>query len=206
MDLRPHLSTTDPTLPPSLRVLTTTTQHAFPAPTVATLRSRATNPATDRRNDEVWTVASRVGVELRTRRATLPADDPAAGLLSYVSDFSSFWARRDGKPRAEAWEVSNVGALPKPNSRDVAGREGWEVRRAVFTNGAMVAGAAVGVGVASVQEGELSVAVTWQEGVVEGEVVEALVRDLREGLVCLAGTGRVGVVQSVKGEGSRAED
>jgi hypothetical protein len=80
MDLRPHLSpaAADPALAPLLRTLTTSTAHAFPAADVAALRRACSAPDRDR---EAWLAAGRVAGELRARRATLPADDPAAGLL-----------------------------------------------------------------------------------------------------------------------------
>ena len=195
MDLRPHLPpasypSADPPFAPPMRVLITATPHAFPAALVADLRSHGAPTAGGRLDLAAWEAARRVGRDLRARRATLPADDPAAGRLRHVRDWRAFWARRDGAPRGQAWLVSNVGALPRRAPSEDGGAR-WEAARAVFTNGAMVAGPAVGANVVSVEGGPLCVAVTWQAGVVEREVVEGLVADLGEFMRCLWETGRI---------------
>ena len=191
ISLRPYLApATDPALRGSLRVLTTGIEHHFPAAEVASLRGEDPDEA-------VWAVAQRIRRELADRAASLPANDRAA-LLRYVPDMTALFRNSDGKARSETFSVSNIGVMPgrpttptsttssPPQDHDGEGR----ITRVLFANGAMVVGAALGVNVASVAGGDLGLAVSWQEGVVEEGVAARLARDLAEMPARFAETGR----------------
>lgn len=168
ISLRPYLDpeASDPCLRPLLRSLVTAHSHSFPASIVAALRQP------DAPLDAlVWSAARRIKRELAGRLATLPADDPS-GLLAYVGDWFAFWRAKDGKPRVESWEVSNIGVLS-------GGGPTWSIERVFFTNGAMVAGPPLGVGVATAgPAGTLTAALSWQDTVLPDGVVEQLATDL----------------------------
>ncbi|OAA54621.1 Alcohol acetyltransferase [Cordyceps fumosorosea ARSEF 2679] len=97
----------------------------------------------------VWATARRVRGELADRRAT---HNIVAGMMHHVSDWRRLHTARGG------------GGLG----------QGYGEQGALFSNGAMVTGAAVGVNVASAPGGRLSIALSWQDGVVEEALVEGL--------------------------------
>lgn len=67
---------------------------------------------------------------------------------------------------------------------------GRRIARILFSNGAMIAGPAVGVNVASVKGGMLTVGISWNEGVVEDELVDALAENLARFMRTLHESGR----------------
>ena len=110
--------------------------------------------------------------------ASLPRND-IISLLKYNSDWFSFFKKKAGKPREDSWEISNIGVFTKIDSSDTKRDESaFTVSRVYFTNGAMVAGPPVGLGVATAPDGTLTIALSWQEGVVTTEFVDGLAEDL----------------------------
>lgn len=162
-----HRRTHDTSLPTTLRVLLCSTEHDFSPTDISSMRAALTSPAALTNN--IWAAADRIRADLVACGQALTHNN-AAAVMRYVSDWRRFHLARDGTPRTNSWECSNVGVL-----------EG-KVSRVVFANGAMVTGAAVGVNVASVRGGRLSVTVSWQEGIVEDELAEGLGEAL-EGMI-----------------------
>ncbi|KAL6868858.1 putative NRPS-like protein biosynthetic cluster [Amphichorda felina] len=173
INLRPWLSpSANPALKAKLRALVTTAQTSHPAPVVAALRDPS---ATDQL---IWQSARRLRQDLTQSTATLPVDD-VAGLLPLIPDMFAFWRSKEGKPRGATWEVSNLGVLRQAGGGGDGDRDAgcWSITRSLFTNGAMVAGPAIGLNAISVEGAGLTVAVTWQEGDVEEELVEGVGSD-----------------------------
>lgn len=126
----------------------------------------------------IWQNAQRVKAELNGKLATMPQDD-ILGMLKYIGDWFGFWHQKNGKPRSESWEVSNIGVLKNPISPDSdAPSNCTQITRLLFTNGAMVAGPALGVNCGSVARSSLTAALSWQDTVVSDEVVIHLADDL----------------------------
>ncbi|KAM3473832.1 hypothetical protein MY8738_008198 [Beauveria namnaoensis] len=186
MGLRSHTRDASPT--DALRVLLCSTEHFFSGDDVAAVRAAADADST-LTTAVVWATAARVRRELATRSKTLTHNNVAA-LMKHVGDWGEFHARRDGTARTLSWEVSNVGVLGQ--SAAAAGGDDAEARisRVLFSNGAMVTGAAVAINVASAGQGQLGIALSWQEGVVEDSLVEGLGRMLERGAERFCSTGR----------------
>ncbi|KAM4067084.1 Alcohol acetyltransferase [Hirsutella rhossiliensis] len=168
INLRPYLDpdTSDPSLRPLLRSLVTGHSHHFPPWAVAALREPDASL-----DGAIWSAARHIKRELAQRLATLPADDPA-GLLGYIGDWFAFWRAKDGRPRAESWEVSNIGVLS-------GGGAAWSIERVFFTNGAMVAGPPLGVNMATAAPaGTLTASLSWQDTVIPDGFAEQLAADL----------------------------
>lgn len=87
-------------------------------------------------------------------------------------------------PRTESWEISNVGVLKNVETTDSP-----RATRMLFSNGAMVAGPPIGVDVASVKGGRLTISLSWQDKAVDDELIEQLRGDLRGYAEKLAETG-----------------
>lgn len=128
----------------------------------------------------VWQVGKTVKAELKKVTSKLPNDDPA-GLLPLVKDFIGYWQQKDGKERGASWEISNIGVLVAPVQADgVDAASGWKHLNAIMSNGAMVAGCAIGTNLISVKGGPLTVTLSWQEDVVSEEVIEGLASDIAD--------------------------
>ncbi|PTB67719.1 hypothetical protein BBK36DRAFT_3727 [Trichoderma citrinoviride] len=180
VSLRPYLSPakSDPAHASSLRCLVTGCTHHFSPEAVSALRAAQDDAdAATTTTALIWKNAQGVKAELAAKLDTLPADD-VMGLLKYINDWFAFWRGRDGKPRADSWEVSNIGVLKNPSPP----RDDDQVPRAtrlLFTNGAMVAGPPMGINVASLAGSEFTIGLSWQDKVVEDELMEQLAEDLR---------------------------
>jgi hypothetical protein len=183
ISLRPFLGpNADDELRDLLRVLVTSYEHEFPSSVVSELRESARRAALD---EAIWKVAQEVKTELSNRVATMPKDD-INGLMKYNSDWFGFFEKRDGQPRKCSWEVSNIGVFKDSPGAAPA----FAVSRVYFTNGAMVTGSPVGLGVASVPGGVLTIAMSWQQTVVTDEFVDNLASDLASFADRFGETGR----------------
>ncbi|KAF7548495.1 hypothetical protein G7Z17_g7023 [Cylindrodendrum hubeiense] len=181
INARPYMAdTANPATKDSFRVMISAVTHEFPAAAVDEFRK----PDHDL-DALIWHHAKLIKEEIRTRAATLPADDPTS-LLKYISDWSSFWQRKNGQQRDGSWEVSSLGAM-RPTSDSPTQRQ---ISRMLFTNGIMVAGQPVGLSVASPPTGGLSVGISWNVDVVDDEVVEGLAEDLLAYTTRLHETGK----------------
>lgn len=159
----------------TMRVLLCSMDSDFSLSDIAAMRAAIRSTDKDALDAAVWDVAARVRGEIVKKTSNI-AHNNVAGMLKHVGDWFKLHKARDGKPRANSWECSNVGAL--------AAAEGGEgavtVERVMFSNGAMVYGAAVGLNTASAPGGALTIALSWQEGVVVEEFVEGLGKTLED--------------------------
>ncbi|OTA01875.1 hypothetical protein A9Z42_0022100 [Trichoderma parareesei] len=189
LSMRPYLSPakSDPAHASSLRCLVAGCSHEFSPETVSAIR-RAEDA--DVVNSLIWTIAQHVKAELAQKLAKIPQDD-VMGLLKYISDWFAFWRGRDGKQRADSWEISNIGVLKNAPRDNAQGQEREDKKqqqqeeagmpratRLLFTNGAMVAGPPMGINVASVEGSVFTIGLSWQDRVVEDELMEQLAEDL----------------------------
>ncbi|KID61658.1 Alcohol acetyltransferase, partial [Metarhizium hybridum] len=179
ISLRPFLGpAADPEFKQSLRVLVTSQEHQFPAPLVARLRTPKDA------DQSIWETAQRVKGELHRKVASVPKDD-INGLMKYNSDWIGYFKKKDGQPRPDSWEVSNIGVFANPPEE-----AGFAVSRVYFTNGALVTGSPLALGLGSVAGGLLSVGISWQESVVGQEFIDGLAGDLTEFVTRFDETGK----------------
>ncbi|KAI0470774.1 hypothetical protein GGR56DRAFT_682765 [Xylariaceae sp. FL0804] len=168
-----------------------------PSSGAATATATAAGRPTEEAEEEaaaVWDVAGAVTAQLRARLGTLPGDD-ALALLPYVRDWPAFFRAKFGGPRANTWEVSNIGSLPGlgPEKEKSPGEgAAWQIDRAIFTQGAAPVSAAIQLGVAGVAKRGVDVSLSWQEGVVDDALADGVVADLRRWLRALGASGRLG--------------
>ncbi|KAI0445936.1 hypothetical protein F4803DRAFT_506077 [Xylaria telfairii] len=132
----------------------------------------------------VWALARDITARLRDKAASLPRDDIQA-LSGLIGDWHGFIRNKFGKARDDTWELSNLGSLSVVDSGIVeSGKneedEGhWLIDRAVFTQGANAASAAIKINVAGVAGHGICVTVNWQDGIVDVDLVEKLVGEMR---------------------------
>lgn len=129
--------------------------------------------------DKIWRAAADLRRDMKQHLENVPRDD-IMGMLGYVSDWQKFWLSKVGKRRQDTWEVSNIGSMPGGHGRGVTEEttESWTIERSIMSQGATVAGAAVSISVAGIAEGEISLALGWQEGTIETSMVDGLAEDL----------------------------
>lgn len=191
ISLRPYLRPgADASL---LRVLVASLTQEYPPEHVAQLRSGEPTSL----DTCIWSTAQLVKGELSRRASTLPQDE-IVSLMKYIPDWFAFFKAKDGQPRTHSWELSNIGVFEAPRPASAAAAAAAEpasdarfgVSRMCFTNGAVVAGAPVGLGVASAPNGLLTIALSWQQTVVTDDFIAGLANDLRAFVQRFDHTGR----------------
>ncbi|KAK4183322.1 alcohol O-acetyltransferase 1 [Podospora australis] len=173
IDLRPFIQwqVEEPQIP--FGVFITTQAHLFEHETISALQD-------DRIDDTMWSIASTLRNDMKQHLQSVPRDD-IMGMLSWVSDWKKFWLQKIGARREDTWEVSNIGSLAVTPLEDTdAGAGGWRIERSILSQGATVAGAAIGVNVAGVTGGSICISLSWQHGIVESGVVEGLAAYLQQ--------------------------
>ncbi len=137
-------------------------------------------------NGEINEIANLASSFSRNLRKTLRAfpEDSTLSLLEYVSDLRAHFRGKLGKSREVTFEVSNLGAFCDP-SRENNRQNGdkWNINRMLFTQSGSVVGNALSFNVVSVEDGPLTLSLTWQDGAVSERVVSNLLWDVRSCLV-----------------------
>lgn len=177
-----------------IHCLVTSFNYAFSPATAAMLRDTILNSESTERLPEdstaeesrcvaaIFDAARELGIALKAKVTTLPADDEIA-LLKYVSDTRNFWLSRLDKRRERTWEVSNIGSMKLADARGEAAnqtseRASWKITKSIFTQGALPIGAAFNVNIAGVQGRGNWITITWQEGVVDKSLMDNVAKDL----------------------------
>ncbi|MCJ1295505.1 hypothetical protein MMC34_007068 [Xylographa carneopallida] len=139
----------------------------YPADSLDSIR-KASNIT--ERVESLWSTATCFHAQMQDELARCPRDNPV-GLLPYVSDHVKYYQKKFGKAREATWELSNLGVFKKiPDSLPGV----WTLEGMTFTQGAQPVGPAFTVNCASVQDGPLTMAITWQDSVVHQEIIDAL--------------------------------
>lgn len=169
--------------------LTTGTKRVWDAATVAKIRSKLYEADTTAEAELIWPLAATWHSEVRAKVATLPNDD-VVGLLHYITDFHKRWLGKLGKARDATWDLSNIGTI---RGRTAGSEDGWFIRRSLFTQPVLVAGAAIGVNVAGVDGGPVNLVLSWQENVVDEALVDGVANDLQAWLDEFGKDGQFGI-------------
>ncbi|KAL2263853.1 hypothetical protein VTK26DRAFT_4762 [Humicola hyalothermophila] len=172
IDLRPFMKNASQTrgVEGPFGVFVTSQSHPFPAATIATMREAPGR-------DEIMNAAAELRRGMKQHLEGVPRDD-IVSMLGWVGDWEKFWLEKVGKPRSDTWEVSNIGSMPV-NREGAEPGKGWRIQRAIMSQGATVAGAAINLSVAGVTGGDLCIVLGWQENIVETETMDRLAADLR---------------------------
>ncbi|KAK3956356.1 alcohol acetyltransferase [Pseudoneurospora amorphoporcata] len=174
IDLRPFIQSgshvTD--LADAFGVLVTSASHSFDSSRLSGLREQASG-------ENIWCLAQTLRQELKERVETIPQDD-MVNMLSWITNWRGFWLNKVDKPREQTWEVSNIHSLrgsPEGTANETGAN--WEILRSVMSQCAIVAGPALCASVSGVIGGPISIALSWQQGIIESEVVEGVAYDLQ---------------------------
>ncbi|KAL6898871.1 alcohol acetyltransferase domain-containing protein [Trichoderma evansii] len=152
---------------------------------------------TEALRDVLWVVAARVRGEIQ-ERLDLGLKNDIVGLMGLVRDWRSQMKQELKKPRAVAWNVTNLGVMDgklggteivqaqdanndnMPNG--VSDPKGWSVSRAVFSLSADVTEAFIHISPMAVKGGDLTIEVSWQRGLIDDTICERLTDGVREWL------------------------
>ena len=123
-----------------------------------------------------WKIADSFNTEMQNELARCPLDN-LIGLLPYVYDHVQYYQKKFGKAREATFELSNLGVFKKseeslPNM--------WRLESMTFSQGAQPLGPAFAVNCVSVQGGPLTIAITWQDSVVDEDIIDTISRQLAE--------------------------
>ena len=108
------------------------------------------------------------------KAATASARNQKVGLLRYANDYANYFRKLVGKKREYSFEVSNVGVLSQ-NGESV-------IKRVIFSQCSSVTGAAYVFSVATVEGGDMAIALTWQDGIIKTETAETVLSQLETDL------------------------
>lgn len=155
---------------PTLRVLTSNYVHPLDTELVELFRGGVTD-------EQIWATAAALRAGLAEKLKTLPKDD-IIPMLKHISDWESWWAKKDGTARSNSWEISNLGVFKQAEGGK------FKITRAFFSNGAMRAGTPISFNVASVAGGGLTVCVSWDDDALPKELVHNISQEL-EALIAM---------------------
>ena len=122
------------------------------------------------RAESLWVSAAILHRQLQAEIASCPGNN-LVGLLPYVIDHVEFYRKKFGKAREVTWELSNLGGFKTDQE---ALSKNWRLQSMTFTQGAQPVGPAFCVNCVSVQDGPLTIALTWQESIVDQSTIDAL--------------------------------
>jgi len=113
------------------------------------------------------------------KAATASPKNHGIALLKYLNDYSSFLRSQIGTKRIDSFEVSNIGVVDGgfDDERNMA-----RVKRVLFSQSSNVMAPAYVFSVATAKGGDLGIALTWQQGIVDTESVDRVLVALSEEL------------------------
>ena len=110
-----------------------------------------------------WDAVRACHAEIKS--ATASAKDQRVGLLRYANDYIGYFRKQIGKKRSFSFEVSNVGVLDSGNDPAL-------IKRVIFSQSSNVIGPAYVFSLATAKGGDMAIALTWQEDILEKETAE----------------------------------
>lgn len=146
----------------------------YSAESLTRLRRRKASSSTEKEAVEnLWEAASYHYRNLQDELTKCPHDN-LIGLLPYVADHVDYYRKKFHKPRETTWEVSNLGVFNIDHNQDLPPPQGWRLQSMTFTQGAQPLGSAFSVNCVTVKGGPLTIALTWQESIVDENLIDTL--------------------------------
>ncbi|KAH8669924.1 hypothetical protein BGZ61DRAFT_483229 [Ilyonectria robusta] len=118
------------------------------------------------------------GQDIAAEVKRFPRDSALANLWQ-IQDIRSHCLNQEGKKRECTYELSNLGATENQASADSP----LTLERLMFTQSGMVAGPAIGFNCVSIRGGPLTMAITWQYGIVDESLINTLAHGLEKRLM-----------------------
>lgn len=115
--------------------------------------------------------------------ATAGPKNHSIGLLKFLNDYGGFLRNRVGQKMADSFEVSNVGVMDGGLGDE---NKAVKVKRVIFSQSSNVMGPPYIFSMATAKGGDLTIALTWQDGIVDLEAVQMILIGLDSELRRLA--------------------
>jgi hypothetical protein len=103
--------------------------------------------------------------------ATAGPKNHSIGLLKFLKDYGGFLRNRVGHKMADSFEVSNIGVMDGGLGDE---RKSIKIKRTIFSQSSNVMGPPYIFSVATAKGGDLTIALTWQDGIVDLESVQLI--------------------------------
>jgi len=159
--------------------------HEFHADLVTALRSKISGQAKDAKLSDVleivWSESARVRRQLQARLESGTRND-IIGIMKLVSNWYTQQQKEIRRTRYLSWLVTNLGVLDGDMGDTEDQRGGWSLRRAELLLSADVPSAVFQVSIMTVKGGDMCVACSWQDCVVDLGLGERLMGDLERWL------------------------
>jgi Alcohol acetyltransferase len=131
--------------------------------------------------DEVRKNSQRIRQEIKKRDRDL-----STGMLRYIPDFRSMLVNKMGQKRDDSFAITNIGCFngePGKLSRDLGDDPSQLcISNLLFSQSCHVNGSALQFCIVSVKDGDMNIAISWQEGIVSVEDVERVAEALSKAL------------------------
>lgn len=111
--------------------------------------------------------------------------DVGIGMLRYIKDFKSTLMGKMGKKREDSYAITNLGVYDPMAGEASSSTFSWQISDLVFSQSCHVNGSAIQFCIVSVKDGNLCIALSWQQDTVTGEDVARIEENLREKLLHL---------------------
>jgi hypothetical protein len=139
------------------------------------------------------TESKQLGHEMRSNSQRIRQEikkrdtDLSTGMLRYIPDFRSMLINKMGKKRDDSFAVTNLGRFNGKFNK-LSGDLGNDFLRLrisnlLFSQSCHVNGSALQFCIVSVKDGDMNIAISWQEGIVPAEDVERVVGNLSKALL-----------------------
>jgi Alcohol acetyltransferase len=116
--------------------------------------------------------------------------DVEIGMLRHIKDFGSFLMDKMGRKREDSYAITNLGVFDGAASENAMIGKGpnrqWCISNIAFSQSCHVTGSAMQFCIASVKDGDMVIALSWQEGAVLVTDADRVARELREKLLQLS--------------------
>ena len=136
----------------------------------------------------IWSISKKVRNEIQMR-LNMGLKNDLVGLMKFVPDWKAQFKSDVKKPRKLSWFMTNLGTIEEKSEPNLGegGENAWSIRRAQFTTSTEIPIGALIFSVMSVKNGELVVACTWQDTVLEENLVASVMTDLERWLTQIGG-------------------
>jgi hypothetical protein len=116
-------------------------------------------------------------------QGTSSPKDQSVSMLRLHKDYKHFLERQIGKRRAHSFELTNVGVLGSGPTEKL---EHVRITRVIFTQSACIIGTPCSFSISTAKDGDLSICLSWQKGIVDAEMLEGVGLKVKEDLESLS--------------------
>jgi hypothetical protein len=114
--------------------------------------------------------------------------DVEIGMLRYIDDFKVSLLAKMGKKREDSFGITNLGMFPtKARATDGSSSPSpWVISDLLFSQSCHVNGSAIQFCIVSVEDGDMNIALSWQEGIVSAADAARIADRLKSHLMALS--------------------